>query len=77
MKKVIFIIIAILMMIPALIFRTGVNEWLYNDVIKIIPEFIWKPLDIVFAIVWYSVVAYAIYMMIQEHQENKKSDKKR
>ena len=76
MKKVIFIIISILMMIPALIFRTGINEWLYNDVIRIIPEFIWKPLDIVFAIGWYSLIAYAIYMMIQEHKENKESDGK-
>ena len=76
MKKVGYIIITILMMVPALIFRTKINEWFYNDVIRIIPEFVWKPLDIFFAIVWYSLIAYAIYMMIQEHKENKEGIEK-
>lgn len=76
MKRFMFIIIAVLLMIPALIFRTRINEWFYNDVIRIIPEVIWKPIDIVIAVVFYSLIAYGIYIMIQEHKEKKESDKK-
>lgn len=46
--------------------RFKVYEWFYNDVIRIIPQYIWKPLDFTFAIIWYGMLAYSIFQIIKE-----------
>ena len=75
MWKFIYTIISILIIIPVLIIRSKIYEWFYNDVIKIIPEFIWKPIDPIFAIVIYMLIAIGIYQGIEDYKNNKESEK--
>jgi len=74
MRKFIYTVISILIIIPILFVRLKINEWFYNDVIRIVPEFIWKPLDLILAIGIYSILAIAIYQIIVEKKENKGKD---
>lgn len=74
MRKFIYTVIAILIIIPVLFVRLKINGWFYNNVIRIVPEFIWKPLDLILAIGIYSILAIAIYQIIVEKKENKGKD---
>jgi len=69
MRKFIYTMISIMIIIPVLFIRSKIYEWFYNDVIRIIPEFIWKPLDMIFAIVIYTTIAVAIYKIIEEYRK--------
>ena len=71
MRKFIYTVISILIIIPILFVRLKINEWLFNDVIRIVPEFIWKPIDLIIAIGIYSILAVAIYQIIEEHSNKK------
>ena len=73
MNKFIYTVISILIIIPVLIIRSKIYEWVYNDVIRIIPEFIWKPIDLIFAIVVYTIIAVAIYQIIDDLRRNEES----
>jgi len=76
MRKIIYIIVSIMIIIPILFVRLKINEWFYNDVIRIVPEFIWKPLDLILAIGIYSIIALAIYQIIDDLKRNKESEQK-
>lgn len=76
MRKFIYTVISILIIIPILFVRLKINEWFYNDVIRIVPEFIWKPLDLILAIGIYSIIALAIYQIIDDLKRNKESEQK-
>ena len=70
MWKFIYTMISIIIIITMLIIRSKIYEWFYNDVIRIIPEFIWKPLDLIFAMGLYTFIAVAIYrVIIEEHRK--------
>ena len=75
MWKFIYTIISILIIIPGLIIRSKIYEWFYNDVIKIIPEFIWKPIDLIFAIGIYVLIAIGIYQGIEDYKNREKEHK--
>ena len=77
MWKFIYTIVSIMIIIPVLFIRSKIYEWFYNDVIRIIPEFIWKPLDLIIAIGIYSILAVAIYQIIDEHNEKYKLQKEK
>lgn len=75
MRKFIYTIVSIMIIIPILFVRLKINEWFYNDVIRIVPAFIWKPLDLILAIGIYSILAVAIYQIIEEYNEKRKLQK--
>lgn len=74
MRKFIFAIISVSIMVSVLFIRTKIYEWFYNDIIRIIPEFIWKPIDTIFAVGFYTILAVAIYQIIDEYKQSKEAE---
>ena len=73
MWKFIYTIISTAVIIPLFLIRSKIYEWFYNDVVRIIPEFIWKPLEMTIGIGYYIIMAVVIYQIINEHRGKKKS----
>ena len=74
MWKSIYTIISIMIIIPVLIVRSKIYEWFYNEVIRIVPEIIWKPVDLICIICIYALITIGIYQGIEEYKDNKKKE---
>lgn len=66
-RIVITVVVAIGIIIPTLYLRMLFNEWFYTQLVKFIPRVIWLPLDMIFALVWYTILAVCVYSIWEDH----------
>lgn len=65
-RILITVIITILTLIPMFFIRLRIYNWIFTKFIKFIPRFLWMPIDIVFAVFCYILIAYSIYFVLGE-----------
>ena len=67
--------VSIIIIIPTFYLRINFNEWFYKKIIRFIPRVVWLPLDTIFALAWYIILAVCFYWFWEEHAEKRKNEK--